>query len=71
MGDGDSEGELRDIEYQVRGGNEPITRGKRGARFRIRRFGVDSICKSSIGEFWALQAQIRLILGWFLVFCVF
>ena len=50
---------------------ESETSGKQGARFRILRFGIDSICKSSIGEFWAMQARIWLILGWFLVFCVF
>ena len=45
--------------------------GKRGTRFRIHRFGVDSIGRSSIGEFGRFQARIWLILGWFLVFCVF
>ena len=49
-----------------------LNRGvKRGACFRIAKFGVDSICKSGVGEFGAMQARIWLILGLFLVFCVF
>ena len=49
----------------------PNRRVKRRVRFRIAKFGVESICKSNIGDFGTMQARIWLILGLFLVFCVF